>query len=368
MTLKGKAMTKRFNAENERIKHQYFEFKREADQKDPATIEGIRRALYAYDVFTGFKPYKAFCRQIAIDFKAHLGKPDKQTNKVLSLATRRSTLKHLQSFLLWLRTRPGFKKAIHADDIAYLNLSAKEMRGTRTIKVKPIATVEQIRRVIAAMPHATDIEKRDRDLITMALLTGARVQALATLKLKHFDRVNQLVNQDPKDVNAKFGKQIVCYLVPVSDGLIDIVDEWAAYLETEKLFGLNDPLFPMTMVGQDKNNCFVATGLSRDHWTSTQPIRDIFRCAFEAVGMAYHNPHSFRDTLVHYGQSCCKSPEEYKALSQNLGHKSPLVTFASYGNIPHHRQGELIKGLGKRESVGFDKDIAQKIMAFLTQS
>jgi hypothetical protein len=38
----------------------------------------------------------------------------------------------------------------------------------------------------------------------------------------------------------------------------------------------------------------------------------------------------------------CKTPEAYKAWSQNLGHASPLTTFTSYGNVAQHRQDEIL--------------------------
>lgn len=35
----------------------------------------------------------------------------------------------------------------------------------------------------------------------------------------------------------------------------------------------------------------------------------------------------------------CRTAEEFKAWSQSLGHQDVLVTFNSYGNIPHHDSG-----------------------------
>ena len=40
------------------------------------------------------------------------------------------------------------------------------------------------------------------------------------------------------------------------------------------------------------------------------------------------------------------SPEQMKAWSQNLGHADVLTTFNSYGAVPVHRQGELIRAAG----------------------
>jgi integrase len=94
---------------------------------------------------------------------------------------------------------------------------------------------------------------------------------------------------------------------------------------------------------------FVASGLDRKHFSSAGPIRTIFKDAFAAAGLPYFNPHSFRKTLALLGGQICKSPEEYKAWSQNLGHENVLTTFSSYGDVPGHRQAEIIRTLGAAE-------------------
>ena len=64
------------------------------------------------------------------------------------------------------------------------------------------------------------------------------------------------------------------------------------------------------------------------------------------AGLPYANPHSFRKTLAQLGERMCRTPEEFKAWSQNLGHEQVLTTFSSYGQVAHERQAELIRGLG----------------------
>jgi hypothetical protein len=44
-----------------------------------------------------------------------------------------------------------------------------------------------------------------------------------------------------------------------------------------------------------------------------------FKPHFTSAGLAYFNPHSFRNTLVRLGQAVCKTPEEFKAWSKNSG-------------------------------------------------
>jgi len=59
----------------------------------------------------------------------------------------------------------------------------------------------------------------------------------------------------------------------------------------------------------------------------------------------YFNPHSFRKTLAQLGEGVCKSPEQFKAWSQNLGHENVLTTFTSYGEVGCQRQGEIMRDL-----------------------
>jgi len=67
---------------------------------------------------------------------------------------------------------------------------------------------------------------------------------------------------------------------------------------------------------------------------------------------------AFRNTLVQLGQSVCKSPEQFKAWSQNLGHENTLTTFLSYGEVAGQRQGEIMRDLAKPEqSVRSDAEV-----------
>ena len=69
----------------------------------------------------------------------------------------------------------------------------------------------------------------------------------------------------------------------------------------------------------------------------------MFKDAFAAAGLPYFNPHSFRKTLALLGGQRCRTPEEYKVWSQNLGHEHVLTTFCSYGGVSSYRQTEIMR-------------------------
>ena len=165
------------------------------------------------------------------------------------------------------------------------------------------------------------------------------------MKLKHVDLKEGSVQQDAREVRTKFSKTFVTYFFPVGDEILEIVVEWVRFLKEEKLWGNDDPLFPATRIVVGQTHQFESAGLKRAHWSSAEPIRKVFREAFEQAGLPYFNPHSLRKTLVKIGLEVCNSLEEFKAWSQNLGHERVLTTFLNYGSVATDRQGAIIRGL-----------------------
>jgi integrase len=341
---------KTHNPQNERIKRAYFTYLIEAKGFSEATLDGVAKALSRFETYTKFRDFKAFHIEQAKGFKAHLAEQRSVRSKdTLSKATLYSTLNSLKRFFNWLAGQPGYKSRISYSDADYFNLSAKETRIAKAHRDARVPTLEQIRHVIRTMPVRTEIERRDQALIAFTVLTGARDGAIASLKLKHVDIDHGRLDQDARQVKTKFSKSFTTWFFPVGDDIRQIVVDWINYLRREKLWGLDDPLFPATKIVVGDTRHFEASGLDRKHWSSAGPIRDIFKCAFAAAGLPYFNPHSFRKTLALRGGQICKSPEEYKAWSQNLGHENVLTTFSSYGDVARHRQAEIIRALGKSE-------------------
>ncbi len=341
---------KKHNPANERIKRKYFTFLKEAKRYSEPTIDTSAKAISRFESYTNYRDFKAFHFEQAIAFKKHLTEQKgQQSGEKLSKATLYSTVTQLKVFFQWLALQPGYKSRLQYSDAEYFNLSDKDTRIATTRREQKFPTMEQIKHVINAMPVENDIERRNRALVAFTILTGARDSAIASLKLKHVDLITGCVNQDARDVNTKFSKTFNTFFFPVDEEIHSIVTEWVSYLRNKKLWGNEDPLFPATHVELDANLQFKATGLSRNNWSNATPIRTIFHEAFEKSGLPYFNPHSFRNTLVHLGEEVCKSPEEFKAWSQNLGHEKVLTTFTSYGAVTCQRQREIIRNLATPE-------------------
>lgn len=334
------------NPANERIKRDYFVYLREARRASEASVDAAAKAISRFEETTGHKNFDRFHREQAMAFKRKLNEQTAvRTGQKLSRATVHSTLAALRAFFLWLADKPGYKRRISYSDADYFNLPEKDVRVAKASRVKPAPTLDQIQHVLSGMPLDSDVEKRDRALIAFAILTGARDGALATLRLKHVDLQQGVVHQDARDVQTKFSKTFSTWFFPVGDLPVQIVSEWVEHLKSLH-WGDHDPLFPAPEMGLSPHGGFQVIGLSRRCWTTAEPIRRIFRQAFESAGLPYFNPHSFRDTLAQLGERICTTPEEFKAWSQNLGHEHVLTTFTSYGAVAPSRQAELIRKLG----------------------
>jgi integrase len=172
-----------------------------------------------------------------------------------------------------------------------------------------------------------------------------RDAAITGLKIGDVDPDKSYLFQDPRHAHTKFSKAIDTFFLPVGEDVIAIFTDWFGFLKSEKGFGPSDPVFPKTAnLGEQ---AFGVRGFGREHWANAGPVRKCFREAFARIGLTFTKPHTIRDTLTQLGYSRGWTPEQMKALSQNMGHDSPLTTYNSYGQLSRERQGEIILGLSQ---------------------
>lgn len=363
---------RKHHPENERTKRRYVEYLKHAKQLSDTSIDQTVAAIADFEAMTGWRDFRKFRIELAQKYKRDLGeRANPKTGKPLAKATISSRLIALKGFFEWLAGQSGFRSKLTYSDAEYFRPSANDERIAKAVREKPVASIEEIRDVIAAMPSATDIERRDRALVAFTLLTCARVNAIASMSLKHVDLDRRTVFQDAREVRTKNRKTFTTWFFPVGVDIEQIVVDWLTLLK-ERGFGPDDPLFPATKVALGDNG-FEASGLARQHWKNAAAIRRIFKAAFAQAGLHYANPHSFRNTLTALGEKLCGPPEEFKAWSQNLGHEHVLTTFTSYGAVTGHRQAEIFERLRGRQDLPaspnageLDAETIARVMARLT--
>jgi integrase len=362
-------MTIRYNPENERIKRVYFEYVKEAKGRHKDTIRGVDKAIRRFEVFTRYADFSTFSKEQAIGFKKSLtvGGLGGQPSPRYSLSTLLHTVKPLQDFFQWLRQEKGYGQ-IKQNEIAYLNLSEHERQLATLPQERPTATLEQLTKVIEMMPCDTITQRRDRALLSLIGMTGIRDGAVIGLRVKHYQEAENCIHQHPDHVRTKKSKLIDSFLLPVNPEWLRYFKEWVQELKSEHLFGLDDPLFPKTDVICDPESLsFKEKGIQKVFWANSAPVRKILKEACIRCDIVPIKPHSIRKTLTLWAENACQTPEEFKAFSQNLGHNSPLTTFTSYGSISKHRQGNLIKGLGKPKQPDPSADIMKQLQQMLDE-
>lgn len=253
---------------------------------------------------------------------------------------------------MWLAREPGYRKQISYSDADYFNLPDKDIAVARARRERKAPTLDQVRQVLETMPDRTPIERRNRALFAFTVVTTARVSALASFRLGHVNLAGGYVDQDARFVRTKRSKTFRTYFMPFDKTAMAIVKDWVTELKEHLLWGPDDPLFAATETGLNDRGEFAPIGLARRGWSSTGPVRKIFEQAFAMASLPYYHPYSFRSMITQHAMKLDLTPEEMKALSQNLGHSGVLTTFTSYGTVPDHRQGELIKLIGNAPGVG----------------
>ena len=337
-------MNRRPNEQNERVKRRYLEYRKHAGRLAEKSLDKEIAAIERFDIWNRRKNFAHFHIEQAIQFRVHLESAISSTGKPLGKSTMLGIHAALRKFILWLSQQEGFRRRIKAADSEYFNLSRRDEAEARAAPQKPAPSVAQAKRALSLMPEQTIIERRNKAIVSLLCLTGIRVGALISLRVKHIDLSEKSVTQNPREVATKFGKPIDTFLARDFEEAERTLSEWVAYLNETALFNPDDPLFPATDVTVGPNGGFQANGLKRRFWKTTEPVRRIVKEAFEAANIPNYGPHSFRHMLARHAVATTESVEELVAAAQNLGHTDILTTLRSYGQVSRTRQKELIRG------------------------
>ena len=167
---------------------------------------------------------------------------------------------------------------------------------------------------------------------------------------------------------TKPSKSFPTYFVPIGGNALAIVEDWVSYLQRDRLWGPDDPLFPATLVVDlDANGQFAAVRYRSQRMAKCGGSpENIPRC------LRLGRPSLQQSAYVSENASPVRpanlpDPEEYKAFSQNIGHEDVLTTFTSYGEVPLERQAAIIRSLRSREEAVDNAELANEIMDLLSR-
>jgi integrase len=330
------------NADNVRLVRRYLKRLRDVEGLCEKSIDNAARIIAEFEAFTGGRGFKCFRGEDAKRFEKKLfEKGGRRAAELSSRSTVHTKLQTMRKFFRWVREQPGYKR-ISVDDVAHFGLSLRDARIATARREQPTPSLAQVLRVLRAMPAGTDIEKRDRALMACMAMTGIRVGAVISLRLRHIRADRLGIDQDARDMNVKFAKSFTSIFFPIAPDVLAMLTDYVDYVRDELGWSPDHPLFPRK---RQDGGSFAVDGLDDVAWKTAGPVWDLFRASFAAAGVPYYTPHSLRRTLTLAVLRVAQDPEMIKILSQNLGHEGILVTLASYGHVPLQRQAERIGAL-----------------------
>lgn len=320
--------------ENESIKREFFEQLKGARGFSKTSVRSHAEAINQWEIFTKCEDFSAYDKSKAVAFTEWLGTRGAKTKSgKISLVTQYNYLRRIKKFFVWLADQPKYKSKILKGDIDYLRLSKADAQVARAGTTKKMPNFEDARKIIEGITGDSEIDRRDRALISFALITGARISAIISLKMKNFDKILKQIDQNPGDgVRTKNSKRILTTFFPIgwNDPEKYFMD-WYMYLES-KNFQPNDPIFPITEGSfVDRKNKHFKETVGQNAWVGTGAARNIFDKRCKDVGLPYFHPHSFRHLIVSILSKKRLTEEEKRAISMNLGHENVGTTFGAYG-------------------------------------
>ena len=144
---------RKHHPENERTKRRYVEYLKHAKQLSDASIDQTVAAVADFEAVTGWRDFRKFRIELAQKYKRDLSeRTNSKTGKALAKATISSRHMALKGFFEWLAGQPGFRSKLTYSDAEYFRPSANDERIAKAVREKPVASIEQIRQVLAAMP------------------------------------------------------------------------------------------------------------------------------------------------------------------------------------------------------------------------
>jgi len=348
---------------NELIKRRFYEYLKNSKGFSKKTVECYEQAIWRWEEFSQKADFANFNKTMAGTFKDFL-KAKKKANSQdnVSLSYCYDILRYSKVFFEWLSKQDGYKSRINQTAIDYLNLTRKETREATQPKNILSPTLDEVKTTIEAIKGKTEIEMRDKALISLIFLTGARISATMTLPMKGFDRKELIIYQDPAlGIATKSSKKFTSSLILFSyKEPLGYFLEWFDYLKKQRKFKSNDPIFPATRIEKRKENIsyYNSGKVEPIFWKSSSSPREVFKKRFEQAGIKYYRPHTLRHLWTKEISKISLTEEQKKALSQSLGHENVGTTFGSYGygKIAEDRQTEIIRDIdfeGKKQEVKY---------------
>lgn len=321
---------------NDRILHDWLQF---AGRWSAKTVVAKLAAIRRFEAFCGGKTFSKIAKLDVSRFREQLkSNAESLGEDRLSVSTVRHLVSHLKSFFEWLIEQVGFSK-LDRTLPGYFALPKKFDASVLSEVSRPVPSEEEAIRMIEHMPIETIKQRRDQAMVAIAFLAALRADTITSLQVRHFEGDARVVVQDARCSRTKNGKSLRIKFFPVPSLFVEVVVAWKQEL-VELGFECADALFP--------DEKYLSGNVDRSQsqfvlpMTSANAMSSAFRLASRGIGKSF-SPHSAKHFIGQLGLKICKSLEDAKAWSVNMGHDNEDVTQRYYENITGERVSEIFE-------------------------
>lgn len=324
-------------SENERIIHAYQIFGGKYDAK---TLDAHLAAIRDFEAFHALKPLSAIKPGDAASYRDNL---TNGRSKGLGLSTIRHRASYLSAFFAWLVQQDGFRRMNKTVCDNFALPKALHSKALQTDR-RAFPTTQELDLLIEEMPAETRVHRRDRAIVALSFLAGTRSSATSSLLIGSIDAQRKIVVQDATFMRIKNGKSQTTRWFPIGAHLEKVLVAW---LEEQSAlgYGPRDALFPPDAHLSRVSGLSGSNDRIIEPWMTDQGVRRAFRVGCESAGLPYFNPHSAKHYLVSVRDEYCRTPEQRKAWSYNLGHEHEQITESSYAKMNDQRRNDAFDKL-----------------------
>ena len=321
---------------NDRVLYDWLSYARRYDTK---TIDAHMASIRAFEAFHRGKFFgnisSADCDRWRQDLISRAKKPSAEGG--LSRSTVRHHASHIKAYFTWLSTRKGFTHLVGAAE--YFALPRGLLADGGRDRPRAYPTLVEAAAMLDGLPSATLLERRDRAIFALAFVTALRESALISLRVRHIDLQRKQAFHEGGVVRSKNGKTFTVDFFPRTEQFQVVFRAWYAEM-IDMGFRGNDALFPSARTLEKLWRASEVNRSATAPMNSASAVDAVFRKASMRLNRRY-SPHSARHTIVQLGDQICRTPEERKAWSLNMGHSSESITWQHYGRVSSARKSEI---------------------------
>ena len=338
---------------NDRILYDWLQFAGRWDQK---TILAKLATIRGFEKFCDGKAFSKLIKDDVTGFRDGLkASVETSTGAPASISTVRHRASHLKSFLEWLIEQKGYQ-GLNKSLPSYLALPKKFDAGGLAARDRHVLSVSEAVQMVDGMPFQTVMERRDRAMVAIAFLAALRADTVTSLRVKHLQRSTRTVVQDARSSRTKNGKSLRIKFFPLPEIFSKLVCDWKDEM-VDLGFSDEDALFPdrryLTNFGHTTKERPIPA------MTSTHAISRAFKAASKPLGIQL-SPHAAKYCIGNLSFQVCKSPEEFKAWSLNMGHEAEEVTVRYYRHLPENRVSEIFELFDQADDKESELSMADK--------